>query len=571
MLRTLLSIILVGMPFASFALTVETTQLPASFGAPAQWGPQPTSQDFAVDTPGHLLGASVIKQLFRGMQPDQAPAVRSAGSKLYERLAPSVVLIATESGMGSGTIIDRHGMVLTNWHVIKDAEQIAVAIKPKQKDGRITKKDLRSARIVKVDEVADLALIELVKPPQDLKAVEFAEPDSYKIGQDVHAIGHPNDQNWTYTRGFISQIRLGHTWRTTDDKKCHADLIQTQTPINPGNSGGPLFDNTGKLIGINTVKAEGEGLNFAIAVTEIQRFIARTGNREVTIREIGKTPCKIRYDDKAIEEFDGERGTIIRFDSNCDDKPDGFLFAPDNKNSPSLYILTWPNGDIRILVADNNHDRKWDVSLHYEQGNDEPVAIGLHPDGKITPTSYEPYFDDSDKSQVNQKSGPPVKAKSDQPPNKSTLDLSVNKTQLALLEKYLANKIDDQVYRKELIEAVIYESIRAGLEPNLVIALIENLSEYRKYFVSETDARGLMAIKPEWVEIIGKPDHNIFHVNTNLRYGCTILRHMLDKNEGDLRLALTDYYSQTQGNAESSSTASSAFVIKVLSVWKTIK
>jgi S1-C subfamily serine protease len=95
------------------------------------------------------------------------------------------------------------------------------------------------------------------------------------IGADVSAIGHPDGQAWTFTKGIISQHRLGFQW--LDHK---ADVIQTQTPINPGNSGGPLISEAGSLIGVNSFKTpDAEGLNFSVSADEVKKFLARSGDR----------------------------------------------------------------------------------------------------------------------------------------------------------------------------------------------------------------------------------------------------------------------------------------------------
>jgi S1-C subfamily serine protease len=78
----------------------------------------------------------------------------------------------------------------------------------------------------------------------------------------------PTGEAWTYTTGVISQYRRAYEWQAEGDPIKHkADIIQTQTPINPGNSGGPLLGDTGNLIGVNSFKASGEGLNFAVSVS----------------------------------------------------------------------------------------------------------------------------------------------------------------------------------------------------------------------------------------------------------------------------------------------------------------
>lgn len=95
--------------------------------------------------------------------------------------------------------------------------------------------------------------------------------------------------------------------------------------------------------------------------------------------------------------------------------------------------------------------------------------------------------------------------------------------------------------RVELLRTVHYEATRAGLDPELVLGVIEVESAFRKYAVSGAGARGYMQIMPFWIDVIGRPDDNLFHLRTNLRYGCTILRHYLDIEQGNLFRALGRY------------------------------
>lgn len=105
----------------------------------------------------------------------------------------------------------------------------------------------------------------------------------------------------------------------------------------------------------------------------------------------------------------------------------------------------------------------------------------------------------------------------------------------------LVKRIPNQEYRLELLRAVHYESKRAGLDPQLVLGLMQVESGFRKYAVSSAGARGYMQVMPFWVKLIGRTDDNLFHMRTNLRYGCTILRHYLDIEKGDLYRALGRY------------------------------
>ena len=109
------------------------------------------------------------------------------------------------------------------------------------------------------------------------------------------------------------------------------------------------------------------------------------------------------------------------------------------------------------------------------------------------------------------------------------------------MERRLARRIPDRQQRLELLRAVHYESVRARLDPQLVLGLVEVESGFRKYALSSAGARGYMQVMPFWVKLIGQPNHNLFHLRTNLAYGCAILRHYLDMEKGDYYRALGRY------------------------------
>ncbi len=109
------------------------------------------------------------------------------------------------------------------------------------------------------------------------------------------------------------------------------------------------------------------------------------------------------------------------------------------------------------------------------------------------------------------------------------------------MSQRLAKRMPDAEYRFDFLSTVHYEATRAGLDPQLVLGLIEVESGFRKYAVSQSGARGYMQVMPFWTKAIGSREHNLFHLRTNLRYGCTILRHYLDIEKGDLYRALGRY------------------------------
>ena len=112
---------------------------------------------------------------------------------------------------------------------------------------------------------------------------------------------------------------------------------------------------------------------------------------------------------------------------------------------------------------------------------------------------------------------------------------------LAAMSGRLAKRMPDRLQREEFLVTVHYEAKRAGLDPQLVLGLIQVESNFRKYAVSRAGARGFMQVMPFWVKVIGDREDNLFHLRINLRYGCVILRHYLDIEKGDLYRALGRY------------------------------
>ncbi|SBT03663.1 Lytic transglycosylase catalytic [Candidatus Accumulibacter aalborgensis] len=134
------------------------------------------------------------------------------------------------------------------------------------------------------------------------------------------------------------------------------------------------------------------------------------------------------------------------------------------------------------------------------------------------------------------------RAVSDQAPRKSSFQDSMAAIDwLAEMSRRLEKRIPDRESRLEFLRSVHYEATRAGLDPQLVLGLVQVESGFKKYAVSSAGARGFMQVMPFWVKLVGGSEDNLFHLRTNLRYGCTILRHYLDIERGDLYRALGRY------------------------------
>lgn len=297
------------------------------------------------------------------------------GIKVYKEAAPSVVLVVTNEGIGSGSVLDKSGRVLTNWHVIKGYERVAVFFKP-EKDIKLKKENAYTAKVIKVDEVSDLALLKIERPPSKISMVKLGSIQNIEVAQEVHAIGHPEGEIWTYTKGTISQIRPEYEWSTDNRIKHRTKVIQTQTPINPGNSGGPLLNDNAELIGINSFTKRGEGLNFAVAVDVIKRFLESKGNR-IAQRPLPKKTSKtdILKNAKYYELDLNEDGItdVVGIDSDGNGKIDMYFVDMDQ------------NGEIDYIGIDSDENKKIEARAYDTDKNNKPDtwAYDLDEDGKV--------------------------------------------------------------------------------------------------------------------------------------------------------------------------------------------
>jgi S1-C subfamily serine protease len=280
---------------------------------------------------------------------------------LYKKASPAVVFVLTNTGViGSGAIIDAKGSVVTNWHVVKDEPSVVVIFKPK--DSAELRKDLAfPAQVVKTDQVSDLALLKIASPPKAISSLILGDNSDLAVGQDVHAIGHPSGEIWTYTRGVISQIRANYEWGTSEGLKHRGTVIQTQTPINPGNSGGPLLDDQGRLIGINSFRRDGEALNYAVAINEIKDFLQRKQSRE-------SSPVLASEQPRCLETYDttgkGWPNVLGCYSSSTNPPPEFWAIRKSSNTPPNrIAIDSERNGSIDYVVAEDGNTRN--ILWHY--------------------------------------------------------------------------------------------------------------------------------------------------------------------------------------------------------------
>jgi len=224
-----------------------------------------------------LLAAVLSLGLLAAASPAQAQSL----SSLFKRVKQSVVVVKVTDehrmcsseppseydGLGSGVVIDSGGRILTAAHVVQDAKGIVVEFS----DG-----DEIGARVAASSPGADVALLELIRPPKNPTVAVLADSDRVEVGDRIFVVGAPLGISYTLTAGYVSGIR-------EDDSTMHgletARYLQTDAAINPGNSGGPMFDESGEVVGIVSyiISASGghEGLGFALAANTARMLLLR--------------------------------------------------------------------------------------------------------------------------------------------------------------------------------------------------------------------------------------------------------------------------------------------------------
>ncbi|MBC7352730.1 MAG: trypsin-like peptidase domain-containing protein [Thermogutta sp.] len=227
---------------------------------------------------------------------------------VYERANKGVVNIRTKSiqgsafffmdviaeGEGSGSVIDRQGHILTNYHVVENAQAISVTLF----DGMAY-----DAQLVGADPPSDIAVLKIDAPSDKLFPVVFGDSTDLKVGQRVFAIGNPFGLERTLTTGIISS--LNRSLPNPRTKRTLKQMIQIDAAINPGNSGGPLLDSHGLMIGMNTAIAsrtgESAGVGFAIPVNTIARVVP----------QLIRTGRVIRADAGILQVLETDQGVLL--------------------------------------------------------------------------------------------------------------------------------------------------------------------------------------------------------------------------------------------------------------------
>jgi hypothetical protein len=234
----------------------------------------------------------------------------------------------------------------------------------------------------------------------------------------VHAIGHPTGEAWSYTGGIVSQIRRDYEWQADDGFRHRATVIQTQTPINPGNSGGPLLDDGGAIVGINSfVRAEAEGLNYAVSVEDVRALLAADGSRLAgagaapqgkgsapgkPVPPSGKGPAPGKglppgkggggacgQERRPVDTDNDGKADAYAVDEDCDGRADLLLEDSDGDGRlDTVYGDRNGNGTNDYKGVDKDGDGKLDVFYLDENEDGSADVVGRDRDGDGEPDTY---------------------------------------------------------------------------------------------------------------------------------------------------------------------------------------
>jgi len=337
------------------------------------------------------LPTALLSKIMRKQVTEVASTRSARDAEIYRAVSPSVVEILTRDGLGSGSMISKFGEIITSYHVVKGYAEIAAVFKPAIEGKKPTRDDVKLGRVVRFDEATDLALVKIFDIPLGRDPIRLGDSSDIAVGADVHAIGHPTGEAWTYTKGIISQYRTGYEW-ISGGVRHKADVIQTQTPINPGNSGGPLIGDSATLLGVNAFKSEGsEGLNFAISVDDVKRFLSRPGDR-LAEAKAPKTRNSCKPSEISRSRNQQNNAVVIEYDFFCTGRVSADYVIPDKKTDP-IMLMVDRNGDGKpdVVYFDFKRQQKWDLSLWDESFGGTWTLVGHHLVGNLTPTSFESY------------------------------------------------------------------------------------------------------------------------------------------------------------------------------------
>ena len=339
---------------------------------------------FAVDAikppPNVILSTSAVPQPLLEARLSMDGVNRTAyRGKVSDQLI-NTVLIKTDSGVGAGVVLDREAtsanfdffdedlldqftLIVTNFHVIESGEPPSVFF-ASEESLSLERSSAVAAEVIGTLPLKDLALLSIKQRPAHVIGVSIQETTNRNIGDSVSAVGHPVGALWTYTKGYISQIRKNHSWRYNDRTELTADVIQTQTPISGGNSGGPLFDSTGNLIGIIAMGSKtGQNINYAVAANEISLLAPAIKQSLKVLKD------KRRWDWQFAQNYLSDAFSIVQtgqedgvfyqlYNARSNKEFELLLLFTDKDSAPIFFYENEVQGEVYEFLLDPDHNNQ---------------------------------------------------------------------------------------------------------------------------------------------------------------------------------------------------------------------
>ena len=341
------------------------------------------------------VNAQIKKEKILGDQaksPKVNPILLRGGiaSNIYKNKKNSIFLIVNpvafedsdtkkiiEGSTGTGSLIGKEGLIITNYHVIENANQ--VWLYPYEKKFNFKSSEKFLGVVVARDKKVDLALIKVYGISKNIKPLTFGEINNISPGDDVFSMGHPNTLHWSITNGIISSIRDNHKIKTVT-----ADMIQNTAPILGGSSGGPLFNSKGEIIGINTFGDDTANFNFAISNKHVFELIDKLpDNIKLNlnkIKPINEKQLSLKF--KSIKPGDYNKNGVV----------DEWLVDTDqNGIVDTLFVDDDEDGKIEIIYIDKNENSIWDILVFDDDldGHPNRQVIDEDEDGKPDKIAYD--------------------------------------------------------------------------------------------------------------------------------------------------------------------------------------
>jgi S1-C subfamily serine protease len=299
-------LLIVALLSANLAVNVFGADPTEGVGAPPAASAHPFDASLATGVDPGLASAQTVADLLALAEAEEQLLI-----SLYERVSASVVNIGISTGVpggggaGSGFVLDEQGHIVTNNHVIEDAERILV---------RFADDTSVEAEVVGADADSDLAVIQVDVPQGLLKPVRLGDSEILRVGQRAIAVGNPFGFEQTMTTGIISAV--GRVVRQESGFSL-PQLIQTDAAINPGNSGGPLLDSQGRVIGVTTLifssSGSSAGVGFAVPVNTVKRVVPQLiASGRYADPWLGITGLSVTPEVAEAFGLDGDRGVLVR-------------------------------------------------------------------------------------------------------------------------------------------------------------------------------------------------------------------------------------------------------------------